>query len=64
VEDWVWTRFRITAYLVKIFLRAVGLKPTAIIGHSFGGKGCHILNPGYIGSPLIGWDKGRKASSL
>ncbi len=51
------------AYIVKIFLRAVGLKPTAIIGHSFGGKVCHTSKSRYIGSPLIGWDKGRKASS-
>jgi pimeloyl-ACP methyl ester carboxylesterase len=33
------------AYIVKIFLRAVGLKPTAIIGHSFGGKVATLLNP-------------------
>jgi len=33
------------AYIVQIFLRAVGLTPTAIIGHSFGGKIATLLNP-------------------
>ncbi len=33
------------AYIVKIFLRAVGLTPTAIMGHSFGGKVATLLNP-------------------
>ncbi len=61
------------AYIVKIFLRAVGLKPTAIIGHSFGGKGCHTSKSRYIGfslsnrpwgikglrkSPSLAWLKG------
>jgi len=31
------------AYIVKIFLRAVGLTPTAIMGHSFGGKVATLL---------------------
>jgi len=33
------------AYIVKIFLRAVGLSPTVIVGHSFGGKVAILLNP-------------------
>ena len=33
------------AYIVQIFLRSVGLNPTAIIGHSFGGKVATLLNP-------------------
>jgi pimeloyl-ACP methyl ester carboxylesterase len=36
------------AYIVRLFLKAVGLSPTIIIGHSFGGKVATLLNPDYL----------------
>jgi pimeloyl-ACP methyl ester carboxylesterase len=33
------------AYIVKLFIEAVGLSPKIIIGHSFGGKVATLLNP-------------------
>jgi pimeloyl-ACP methyl ester carboxylesterase len=36
------------AYIVRLFIKAVGLNPTVIIGHSFGGKVATLLNPKYL----------------
>jgi len=36
------------AYIVKLFIKAVGLNPTIIMGHSFGGKVATLLNPKYL----------------
>ncbi len=36
------------AFIVKLFIKAVGLSPTVIIGHSFGGKVATLLNPKYL----------------
>ena len=36
------------AYIVSLFIKAVGLRPTAIMGHSFGGKVATLLNPKYL----------------
>ena len=33
------------AFIVKLFIKAVGLNPTVIMGHSFGGKVATLLNP-------------------
>ncbi len=33
------------AYIVKLFIEAVGLNPKIIMGHSFGGKVATLLNP-------------------
>ena len=33
------------AYIVRLFIKAIGLKPTIIMGHSFGGKVATQLNP-------------------
>lgn len=33
------------AYIVRLFIKAVGLHPAAIMGHSFGGKVATLLNP-------------------
>ncbi len=33
------------AFIVKLFIKAVGLNPTVIMGHSFGGKVATFLNP-------------------
>ncbi|MCK4442019.1 MAG: alpha/beta hydrolase [Sulfurovaceae bacterium] len=36
------------AYIVKLFIKSVGLEPNIIIGHSFGGKVATLLNPKYL----------------
>ena len=36
------------AFIVKLFIKAVGLNPTVIIGHSFGGKVATLLNPQHL----------------
>ncbi|MCH9739763.1 MAG: alpha/beta hydrolase [Epsilonproteobacteria bacterium] len=36
------------AYIVKLFMKAVGLNPKVIIGHSFGGKVATLLKPDYL----------------
>jgi len=36
------------AYIIRLFIKAVGLNPTVIIGHSFGGKVATLLNPKYL----------------
>ncbi len=36
------------AYIVKLFIKAVGLNPTIVMGHSFGGKVATLLNPKYL----------------
>jgi len=36
------------AYIVRLFIKAVGLNPTIIMGHSFGGKVATLLNPKYL----------------
>ncbi|HHH19176.1 MAG TPA: alpha/beta hydrolase [Campylobacterales bacterium] len=36
------------AYIVRLFIKSVGLNPTVIIGHSFGGKVATLLNPNYL----------------
>jgi pimeloyl-ACP methyl ester carboxylesterase len=36
------------AYIVKIFIEAIGLNPNIIMGHSFGGKVATLLNPEYL----------------
>jgi len=36
------------AYIVRLFIKAVGLNPTIIMGHSFGGKVATLLNPEYL----------------
>jgi len=36
------------AFIVKLFIKAVGLNPTVIMGHSFGGKVATLLNPSYL----------------
>ncbi|NEW61728.1 alpha/beta hydrolase [Sulfurovum sp. bin170] len=36
------------AYIVRLFIRAVGLSPKVIMGHSFGGKVATLLNPDYL----------------
>jgi pimeloyl-ACP methyl ester carboxylesterase len=36
------------AYIVRLFIKAIGLKPTIIMGHSFGGKVATLLNPKYL----------------
>ncbi|SFV54466.1 2-hydroxy-6-oxohepta-2,4-dienoate hydrolase [hydrothermal vent metagenome] len=36
------------AYIVKLFIKAVGLSPKVIMGHSFGGKVSTLLNPDYL----------------
>jgi len=36
------------AYIVRLFIKAIGLSPTIIIGHSFGGKIATLLEPKYL----------------
>ncbi len=36
------------AYIVRLFIKAVGLRPMVIMGHSFGGKVATLLNPSYL----------------
>ena len=36
------------AYIVRLFIKAVGLNPKVIMGHSFGGKVATLLNPDYL----------------
>ena len=36
------------AFIVKLFIKAVGLNPTVIMGHSFGGKVATLLNPPHL----------------
>ncbi len=36
------------AYIVKLFIKAVGLNPKVIMGHSFGGKVATYLDPDYL----------------
>jgi len=36
------------AYIVKLFIKAVGLSPKIIMGHSFGGKVATLLKPDYL----------------
>jgi len=36
------------AYIVRLFIKAIGLSPTVIMGHSFGGKVATLLNPNYL----------------
>jgi pimeloyl-ACP methyl ester carboxylesterase len=36
------------AYIVKLFINAIGLKPNIIMGHSFGGKVATLLNPPHL----------------
>jgi len=36
------------AYIVRLFIKAVGLNPTVIMGHSFGGKVATLLNPKHL----------------
>ena len=36
------------AYIVRLFIKAVGLRPIVIMGHSFGGKVATLLNPSYL----------------
>ena len=36
------------SFIVKLFIKAVGLNPTIIIGHSFGGKVATLLNPKHL----------------
>jgi pimeloyl-ACP methyl ester carboxylesterase len=36
------------AFIVKLFIKAIGLSPTIIMGHSFGGKVATFLNPDYL----------------
>jgi pimeloyl-ACP methyl ester carboxylesterase len=36
------------AYIVRLFIKAVGLRPTVIIGHSFGGKVATLLDAKYL----------------
>ena len=36
------------AFIVKLFIKAVGRNPTVIIGHSFGGKVATLLNPPHL----------------
>jgi len=36
------------AFIVRLFIKAIGLNPTIIMGHSFGGKVATFLNPDYL----------------